>query len=341
MSDRWTEVMLLGLEPHEHDFQEFKGAGWVVGPDGDVAGDFTFALSKQVSAFVNGAGGRLFLGIDDFGHIDGGVTTKLKGGGTRAWLEDVVPMAVDPPLRRCNVFEVTSDDPASRIRPGHAVYVVDLPASEDAPHQAKDHRYYLRIAGKSRPMGHLHVQDVLRRTRHPRLALSRLGPYGELEPYEGDPRGPQVLLQFRALIANAGRSMAHHVGLELQVPRPLAGSEVRRRMKESEDVLHTQTPGLMTFFRHHPTPLFPGQIVYAGSVWVSVHLNNRAAVRDGAVLGWTVYADDAEPLRGSAPLAQYQIVQRALAWLEEHTPDPSASKRPPPAAKRRQSRRRT
>ena len=55
----------------------------------------------------------------------------------------------------------------TKIKPGHGIYVIELPGSPEAPHQAKDHRYYLRIAGKSRPMGHVHVQDVLRRTLPP------------------------------------------------------------------------------------------------------------------------------------------------------------------------------
>src|SRR5687768_13905658 len=157
--DQWTEAMLAALEPQEHDFQEFKGSLFLADGTTIVSG-FIQALSRQLSAFANGAGGRLFLGLDDTGRIDGGIPVDLKGGGTRAWLEDVIPGSVDPPLRRFNVYEVgapTGLRRRSRIRPNCAVYVIDVPPSEDAPHQAVDHRYYLRIAGKSRPMGHVHV----------------------------------------------------------------------------------------------------------------------------------------------------------------------------------------
>ena len=48
--------MLEQLAPGEHDFQEFKGTGFVL--DGTkIAAHFIPALSKQVSAFANGAGG--------------------------------------------------------------------------------------------------------------------------------------------------------------------------------------------------------------------------------------------------------------------------------------------
>lgn len=313
--ERWNEAMLVALAPHEHDFQEFKGSAWVVADDGELQSSFLLSLSKQVSAFVNGAGGRVYIGIDDHGQIDGGVPIGLKSG-TRAWLEDLVPHSVDPPLRRCNVFEVGHEGPDSAIRPGHAVYVVDLPASEDAPHQSKDHRYYLRIAGKSRPMGHVHVQDVLRRTRHPQIVLSRMGPYGEAELDTSDPRGPQAFVQLRVFVANTTRTLAHHVGMELVVPRPFAGSEVRRRMREEGESHYSQTPGRVTFFRYHPVPIFPSQEVYVTSLWVCLHRNNLALARAGATVSWVIYADDAEPVRGSKELRSFMVVQKALAWVE-------------------------
>jgi hypothetical protein len=314
--ERITEALLEGLEPHEHDFQEFKGSAWLVSARGGVCDNFPLALSKQVSAFANGAGGRLFLGLADDGRVDGGVPVDLRGG-TRAWLGDVVPMSVDPPLRRCNIYEVPPREGGpSGIWPGRAVYVLDLPASEDAPHQAKDYRYYLRIAGKSRPMGHVHVQDVLRRTRHPKLVVSRVGPFGEPEYDESDPRGPRVFIQLRAFLTNVSRSLAQHVGLELVLPRSLAGSEVRRRMRSLGETHYTQSPGALTFFRYHPVPIFPTQEVYAASAWIALHGANRGLVRSGGALSWVVYADDAEPITGGKPLADFQVVQRAVAWLD-------------------------
>jgi len=325
--DRWTEAMLLDLEPHEHDFQEFKGRGWMVDDDVTIPETFLLSLSKQVSAFANGAGGRLFIGLDDDGRIDGGVPVDLKGGGTRAWLEDIVPQRVDPPLQRFNVFEVGPETERSRIRPGHAVYVVDIPSSSQAPHQGMDHRYYLRIAGKSRPMGHVHIQDILRRTQHPAIAVSRLGPYGTYEEDLTDPRGPQAFVQFRAFFVNQSRRLAQHVGIELDLPRPFAGSQVRQRMRDNGECHFSQTPGKVLFFRYHPMPVFPSQEIYAVSCWACVHARNLSLVRSGAMLGWTIYADDAEPVRGGRELRSFLVVQQAMTWVESQIGSPS---RPPP-----------
>ena len=313
----WTETRVRDLGPTEHDFQEFKGSAWLW--DGaDLTAWFHGALSKQVSAFANGAGGRLIIGVSDQGDIDGGVPVRVKPNGTREWLEDVVADTVAPRLARYNVFEVPAHagDAASALRPGHALYIIEIPASDEAPHQALDHRYYLRIAGKSRPMNHVHVQDVLRRGRHPEVTISRVGPYGRFEPDQSDPRGPLAFIHFRALLANQGRSLARHVGVELVLPRPLVGAEVRRRNMALDGVHTTQRPGNITFFRYHTVPLFPHQEIYALSVWIGLHGANIDQVRSGgARLLWRVYADDAVPRTGEVDLGDFGVVQRAMDWI--------------------------
>ena len=314
---RWSEARLKALDPDEHDFQEFKSSAWVVSELGELHPDFLQHLSKQVSAFSNGAGGALIIGLNDDGSIDGGVPVHFKKGGTRAWLEDVIATAVTPRLARFNVFEVTrTETDRSAIKPQHAVYVIELPSSHDAPHQAKDHRYYLRIAGKSRPMSHLHIEDVLRRNMTPTLSLSRVGPYGELERDLSDPRGPRAFVLLRAFVENTGRTMARHVGVELIVERPFIGKEVRSRMSEMGETHYTQRPGEVSFFHYHPTPLFPSQEVYGLCLWVSVHANNVNLLRAGSALTWRVYADDARPVLGGVELQSFPAVRQAIEWVE-------------------------
>jgi hypothetical protein len=312
--DPWNLERLADLGPYELDFQEFKSSPFLSG-GGPISGSFHVELSKQLSAFANGAGGRIFLGVDDTGTPDEGVPVDLKPGGTRSWLEDVIPHLVSPPLARFNVHEVRGDG-RTRVHPDRAVYVIEVPASEEAPHQALDHRYYLRIAGKSRPMGHVHVQDILRRTRQPHVEVSRVSPYGAAERVTTDPRGPKVHVAFRLFVANRGRTMAQHVGTEVVLPRPLVGKEVKERMLETGDVQYTQTPGTIVMFRYHPTPLFPGQEIFSQLVWVGIHRSNVEVVASGeAALTWKVYADDAVAPFGRQSLARFQVVERALAWL--------------------------
>jgi len=311
----WTEAEVAALGPGEYDFREFKGSAFLA-ENGEVHGSFLANYAKQISAFANGAGGMVFLGVDDTGAIDGGLPINLKAGGLRAWLEDITPGAVDPALSSFNVFEVRGEGPDSAIFEGHAVYVVDVPASDAAPHQALDHRYYLRIAGKSRPMGHVHITDVLRRTRHPQVDLVRLGPFGDVEYDTGDPRGARVLISLRVFIQNEGRNLARHVGGELLLPRPLVNSECRRRMIGYEGVRLTQKPGELVFFKYHPTPLFPGQETFFQRIWVAVHAANLGLLKAGGAITWRVWADDAPPRVNSVPLRTFRVVRRAISWVE-------------------------
>ena len=314
-SRAWTEAMLEALPPTEHDFQEFKGSAWLEDA-GLVADGLHARLSKQVSAFANGAGGRLFIGIDDRGAVDGGVVTTLKKD-TRSWLEDVIPGLVEPRLGRFNVFEVGRSGPGSAIGEGRAVYVIVIPPSTDAPHMAIDHRYYMRTAGKSRPMGHVHIQDVLRRSQQPTVEVVRLAPYGEPEVVDDDPRGPKTLVHFRVFVANRGRTLARHVGVELVMPRPIVSREVRQRIRASPEFTPlTQTPGAITVFRYHPAPIFPSQEVYVLHCWIAVHSGNIELIRGGAQLVWRVYADDAVPSTGSVEPWSWSVVRHAVIALE-------------------------
>lgn len=313
---RWNEAALLDLGSDEYDFQEFKGSAWL-GGDSGPAPDLHVNLSKQISAFANGAGGAIIIGLDDEGRIDGGVRTDLRKGGTRSWLEDIVPGLVDPPLARFNIVEVGPTVSGSRIRPGHAVYVISVEPSTSAPHQAIDHRYYLRIAGKSRPMGHIHLLDVLRRTRHPEVGIRRVAPFGPDERSTADPRGPKVFISMRAYVENRGHQLAHHVGVEMVLPRPLVNREIRRRILEPGDVQLTQRPGTVNFFRYHPHPIFPSQDLPFLHFWVVLHRANADAVRAGTGrIQWRIYADDAPVRAGHVSLRDYAIVREALAWLD-------------------------
>ena len=321
----WSESRLYRLVPYEVDAQEFKASLYVYeAGTGGVRSDFLDNLSKQISAFANAGGGHLFLGIDDRGRIDGGVPCDLRQNGTREWLEDILPGSVDPPLKAFNVYEVRGENPnRTAILPGRAVYVVEIPDSEDAPHQSRDRRYYLRIAGKSRPMGHRHVMDILQRRRDPEVLVHHVDPYGEPEVVETDPRGPSVLLRLRFMLLNEGRALAQHVGLECTLPRFAVNTECRRRMLAAppggEGRLF-QTPGEVTFFFYHPTPIFPQQQIPFGEAWIAIHRTNMHHYLEGRVIfRWKVYADAAPCHEGGVDVASYSVVQRGLRLVRQRS----------------------
>ena len=317
--EAWTEARLLALEPQEHDYQEFKSSAWVWDTGAmRVRGDFLDNLSKQVSAFANAAGGHLFLGIDDQGRVDGGVPRDLRPSGTREWLEDLILQLVDPHLKACNVYEVLASGPTSPILPGRAVYVLEIPQSDAAPHMARDRRYYLRIAGRSRPMANRHVLDILHRTTYPAVTVERVDPFGEPEVIGHDPRGPKALVRLRATLSNTGRTLAQHVGCEFAIPRQATDRESRRRTLEGLEGRLIQRPGELVFFFYHPIPIFPTQSVPFGEVWITVHQANLEHWQAGRLaLRWCVFADAAPRVEGRVELSNYTAIQRAMRQVEQ------------------------
>ena len=54
--------------------------------------------------------------------------------------------------------------------PDRALYVVDIADSPHAPHQStRDKKYYARVAGKSQPISHRMVIDIIGRRQHPNI----------------------------------------------------------------------------------------------------------------------------------------------------------------------------
>lgn len=173
----WDEAYIMNLPPGEHDWVEFKNSelldttmSWV--KQEDVLNE----LAKQVSAFANSGGGTIVYGIEDKSRkvSHGGIPLKMKGKSTtKEWLEDVIPNLVEFPLQKFNVYEVHNSSSGGDIASGKCLILVDIVDSDTAPHQsARDKRYYARVGGKSLPISHRHVVDIMGRAKHPKLALT-------------------------------------------------------------------------------------------------------------------------------------------------------------------------
>lgn len=309
MREYWTYEDLESLDPLEHDFQEFKASAFLIRDDDTISSEFIYKFSKQISAFANAQGGRIFLGIRDDASIDKGIPTQLKPGGTKPWLENLIQDIVAPRLQQYNVFEVLIDVE-------RAVYVIDVTASKQAPHQAKDQRYYLRISGMSRPMGHIHVEDVFRRNRTPNMKLKRLAPYQTSQVIHTD-QGIEVLQAFRLHLSNVGNSMAQHVGGEVSIPRTLMTKAAREKTQAEQKIHYTQKPAEMAFFHYLGIPIFPSQEVYFMIFWVGITKKNVGFLQQGQYIRTRIYADDAEPKEDMidlSGLAQFRDIALLDIW---------------------------
>jgi predicted HTH transcriptional regulator len=140
-------------------------------------------LAKALSAFANGEGGHLILGVTDDGVIEGLPETVKGRIRTKDWIEQKIPQLLTYPLQDFRVHEVEPSVP-SKIPPGHVIIVIDVGDSPLTPHQTANKRlYYYRVSGRTEPTPHFFLellwgcqnkypgQKVARMARHHKSAL--------------------------------------------------------------------------------------------------------------------------------------------------------------------------
>lgn len=126
-------------------------------------------VSELVSAFANSAGGTIVWGVETGKGSDADRPIAISGvddpDAFRAWLQSVVPNAVQPAARTETIVV-----PGDSLSP--AVVVTFVPASDLPPHQAvlvKGKPYHMRLDAHNRPMEHHTIADMFGRRLRPVL----------------------------------------------------------------------------------------------------------------------------------------------------------------------------
>jgi hypothetical protein len=321
----WDEDYILNLPQGEHDWLEFKSSKLL---DFSLAGvnqnNVLDELSKQLSAFANSGGGTIVYGIQDtpIGTLrtidaDGGVSLNLKNG-TKEWLEDVIPNLVDFAIKSFNVYVLTAKDATSGISAGKGIFLVDIPSSDAAPHQASDKKYYARVGGKSRPISHRLVMDIVGRSQHPKLEIScRFVPKEERPDYGN--YGSKDLL--RLFCRNTGKIYANYVSGYFYVPEEICWNhseklitiEGKSYAKKWFDNTHEDVVGYLenatrlggsrplTISRYDP--VLPKLGFNAGKIDLSVSKEELLANFSEEKIFWEIYADNSPIEENSIKIA--------------------------------------
>ena len=334
----WDEQYVLSLPIGEFDWFEAKGRKALdLTLPGVRESDVLETLAKAISAFANSGGGVLVYGLSNPSTAagqwrvdDGGVSTVVKGkSDTREWLETVIPNLVDFPLTRFNVYAVLPTDPSSQIHRDRALYLIDIPDSESAPHQSiQDHKYYARVGGRSRPIGHRLVADIMGRRQYPQIDLDFEIEITTEEYSTGDPRKPvkQTEYHLEVTARNVGRVYAQYVNAFIKLPYDLSFQSKFHKEQPIEeggkiyceyykdntiqDVLGIDLVGFEQKKRYGPArydPILPG-LSHTWRIKLTKDLPKQS--REGLSIEWTTYADNAPPNSGECLVKNIEIIDR-------------------------------
>ncbi len=304
----WTEDDVLSLPLGENDAFERKGAALL---------DLTLPqareesvrdeLAKQLSAFANTGGGQVIYGLTNAGAVDnGGVARSVRGRqSTKEWLENVIPNLTDFEIVGFNVYEILPKAAGSSLASDKSIYVVDVPDSEQAPHQSKrDLRYYVRLGGNSQPASHRLVEDIRNRARHPRLEVHDLQIVGASAggAITAMKSGVQVNISVRFGLRNAGMVRATSGCLQVSAAVPITTG----RFDTGDYFTRSGVQGTVLF--ELKNPLYPGMdIVLQCSFnifvdveilgWQAESLTVGGLAMNDALLSITTFADSAPAQR--------------------------------------------
>lgn len=111
-------------------------------------------ISKDISAFANTSGGRIIYGIDEIDYLPSSINW-IDNKGIKEKIESVILTNIQPEIKGYDIYSIENPNNLS-----HAIFVVDIPESPDAPHMANN-KYYIRRNFKSEPMEDLEVKNAI------------------------------------------------------------------------------------------------------------------------------------------------------------------------------------
>jgi hypothetical protein len=260
----WNESDLLQLIANavrENVQLDYKSCGALQNTDGKKA-----EISKDVSALANSAGGVLIYGIIEEGHIPSRIDEGFDPAQvTKEWLEQVINLRIQ---RRIEGVVINPVNLLS-THPGRVAYVVVVPQSTRAPHQASDKRFYKRFNFESVPMEEYEVRDVSRRAEVPQLSII----FGVEDMEVATVESGQAANEFRrinimAFIQNESPVPAEYVAINIYIDSSVSDISNIGDFKRQNDSPLSVSGRLVPCYRLHANHSIPAKIpIFSGSLF--------------------------------------------------------------------------
>ena len=261
-------------------------------------------VSKDVSAFANSAGGVLVYGIIEEGHIPSRLDEGFDPSQvTKEWLEQVINSSIQRRIEGVVINPVM----LTETHPGRVAYVVVVPQSTRAPHQASDKRFYKRFNFESVPMEEYEVRDVSRRAEGPKLSISfgvedvSVVTAEESREIGNEPRRVMIM----PFIQNESPIPAEYIAINIYIDCSISGISNTGELIKESDVSLSVFGRLIQCSRFHANHAIPGKIpIFSGSLFrlLNSPMSLEIAQDGDYLLGYSLLAPYMDEVFGAALL---------------------------------------
>jgi hypothetical protein len=191
---------------------EFKPCNELRPREGQSQEEIVKELSKDVSSFLNAAGGVVIYGIREHAscakELDIANAFKMGEKQKAEWLTQLIRHHIAPSPSQINAYQVALDDRSWFL-------VVEIPQGQEA-FQAKDKRFYKRVGPTRQLMEQYEIADAMRRERGALLEI-RLKPGRISQPASGP-----AFFDLRLAVTSENYVSAEYGAIRISLVPPLA-----------------------------------------------------------------------------------------------------------------------
>jgi hypothetical protein len=303
----------------ENKYLDYKGADSLrkVKQKNGNNKDNTKEISKDVSAFANSAGGVIIYGILEYqekekSHLPEKIDPINRLEFSKEQLEHKINGNVSPNISGLEIHPIIIDE-------HNAIYVVEIPQSNTAHQNSADNRYYMRYNFESVPMEDYQIKDIINRQKHPIIDLEFkiyfqkyytrpiIGNFGNNNYTLIDTKKIEITL------VNKGTLRAENIDYEVTIPTLLL--EQKQGILNSneyttfngENTTRDETIDGLGLPKYGPKRIVP--LIRGKNLFVrNIILNNDYNKNNDFEIEWTVFVDNAEPLKKRMKLKDIEVV---------------------------------
>ena len=241
-------------------------------------------LSMHVSAFANSDGGLIVVGIKENYITESGCTVKILPDqitwGDPSLVKEDLERKLSSKMSPCPVFFIHPVRKNKENGDLSVIFLIDVPQSENPPHQAFDSRYYKRYNFEKRPMDHYELSDLFGKRRKPKLQIS-------IEPLKYTELENAFDIEIAFILVNIGNAIAKYTLVMVHFPE---NSKIFKCVSGFQDVAGVNNNNPIAQFNYEKGVIHPKLPFRIGSIIIRVPKTYKG------VGGIGLYADNMETI---------------------------------------------